>query len=485
MREQKLVIAVAGASGYIGRNLLKKLKGHAKVIALSRNGDKQKNTSSIEWRSCDLFSMKDAEKSLEGADIAVYLVHSMMKSARLTQGSFEDMDVILADNFAQAANKQGVQEIVYLGGIIPKEEEKNLSRHLKSRLEVEQILRSYDVPVTALRAGLIIGPEGSSFPILSKLVKRLPLMVLPKWTRSHTQPVALSDVLNALTSIILDFKPATRTIDIGGPDVMTYKSMMQKTAEALGKKRTFIDAPYFSLTLSRLWLRLVTQTPKEIVYPLVESLKHPMVVRAENHLEGVSDGTIPFMEAAEEAIKAESAESKSTAQPLFGPLKQDVRSVQRIKLPDDWTADEAARYYVKWLSTFLNPWVLTTVDENLNCKIGFLGNRTLLELQYSAERSTEDRALYYITDGFLMDPSVNVRGRMEFRKIPGFAEAIIAIHDYLPAMPWFIYYVTQANMHAFVMWRFQRHMHMLTTSEHTRREVQSITEKSLTVESVT
>ena len=475
MNEQKLVIAVAGASGYIGQNLLKKLTGHAKVIALSRNGDQRKNTADVEWRSCDLFSMKDAEKSLAGADIAVYLVHSMMKSARLAQGSFEDMDVILADNFAQAAKKQGIQEIVYLGGIIPEEKEEELSRHLKSRLEVEQILRSYEVPVTALRAGLIIGPKGSSFPILSKLVKRLPLMVLPKWTRSHTQPVALKDVLKALTSLILDFEPAPRTIDIGGPDVMTYKSMMQKTAEVLGEKRTFIDAPYFSLTLSRLWLRLVTQTSKEIVYPLVESLKHPMVVSPENYLAGISDGRIPFMEAATEAIREESAESgKPVVQKFFGSLKQDVRSVQRIELPSDWTADEAARYYVKWLSTFLNPWVLTTVDENLNCKIGFLGNRTLLELQYSEDRSTEDRALYYITGGFLMDPSVNVRGRMEFRKIPGSAEAIIAIHDYLPSMPWFVYYVTQANMHAFVMWSFQRHMRMLSKSERTRQEVREL-----------
>jgi len=186
MGERKMVIAVAGASGYIGDNLLKKLKGRAKVIGLSRNGDNRKNTEDVEWRSCDLFSMKDAEKGLAEADIAVYLVHSMMKSARLTQGSFEDMDVILADNFAQAASRQGIKQIVYLGGIIPDEDEKDLSRHLKSRLEVERVLRSSDVPVTALRAGLIIGPKGSSFPILTKLVKRLPVMVLPKWTRSHT-----------------------------------------------------------------------------------------------------------------------------------------------------------------------------------------------------------------------------------------------------------------------------------------------------------
>jgi len=404
MGERKMVIAVAGASGYIGDNLLKKLKGRAKVIGLSRNGDNRKNTEDVEWRSCDLFSMKDAEKGLAEADIAVYLVHSMMKSARLTQGSFEDMDVILADNFAQAASRQGIKQIVYLGGIIPDEDEKDLSRHLKSRLEVERVLRSSDVPVTALRAGLIIGPKGSSFPILTKLVKRLPVMVLPKWTRSHTQPVALADVLKSLTSLIMDLDTGHRTIDIGGPEIMTYKSMMQKTAEALGKERNFIDAPYFSLTLSRLWLRLVTQTPKEIVYPLIESLKHPMVVSPENRFKGISDGQTPFLVAAREALSAEVKDTKKISiKKRLGPLKQDVRSIQRIQLPTQWSADEAARYYVKWLATFLNPWIHTTVDENLNCKIGFLGDRTLLELRYSEERSTKDRALYYITGGLLVD----------------------------------------------------------------------------------
>jgi len=261
----------------------------------------------------------------------------------------------------------------------------------------------------------------------------------------------------------MDLDTGHRTIDIGGPEIMTYKSMMQKTAEALGKERNFIDTPYFSLTLSRLWLRLVTQTPKEIVYPLIESLKHPMVVSPENRFKGISDGQTPFLVAAREALSAEVKDTKKISiKKRLGPLKQDVRSIQRIQLPTQWSADEAARYYVKWLATFLNPWIHTTVDENLNCKIGFLGDRTLLELRYSEVRSTKDRALYYITGGLLMNPSVNERGRMEFRKIPGTNEVIIAIHDYLPSLPWFVYYVTQANMHAFVMWYFQRHMKSLS-----------------------
>lgn len=183
----KPVIAISGASGYIGKNLIKQLKDKAHIIALSRSIEHKEHTDDLTWRQADLFSLGDAESALEGVDYAVYLVHSMLPSARLTQARFEDMDFILADNFAQAATKNNVKQIIYLSGIIP-ENETELSRHLESRREVETVLNAYDVPVTTVRAGLIVGPSGSSFPIVKKLVKRLPFMALPKWTRQkHSQ----------------------------------------------------------------------------------------------------------------------------------------------------------------------------------------------------------------------------------------------------------------------------------------------------------
>ncbi|MCG3417540.1 NAD(P)H-binding protein [Oceanobacillus jordanicus] len=459
MSENKPVVAVAGASGYIGQNLLAKLRGRMNIIGLSRNGDKREDTEDITWRSCDLFSLKDAEKGLEGADIAVYLVHSMMPSAKLTQGHFADMDVILADNFAQAAKKQGVKKIIYLGGIVPEGVEK-LSAHLKSRLEVERILRAYGTPVTALRAGLIVGPKGSSFPILAKLVKRLPIMILPKWTRTKTQPIALPDVLNSLDTTVSEEKAVNDSYDLGGPEVMTYRQMMEQTAEVMGKKRVMYNVPFFSLYLSRLWLRIITQTPKETVYPLLASLKHPLT--ANKDADGVSHGTISFKEAAAYSLREGENKRKLFPKPEIGPLKRDVRSVQRIPLPDGYRADEVAKYYVQWLERFLNPWVRTTVDEDLNCQIGWIGNKKpLLELAYAPERSTEDRTLYYISGGFLSDSSRNERGRMEFRKIPESNEAIIAIHDYLPSLPWFVYQYTQAHAHLFIMTCFRHHMKRL------------------------
>ncbi|MYL50813.1 NAD(P)H-binding protein [Halobacillus litoralis] len=464
--EKNTVVALAGASGYIGQNLMEKLKDRSEIIALSRNGDAKEDSDQVTWRSCDLYSMADAEKGLDGADVAVYLVHSMMPSAKLTQGSFEDMDVILADNFAQAAKKVGVKQIVYLSGIIP-EDQSRLSRHLKSRLEVEKILGSYGVPVTTIRAGLIVGPRGSSFPILKKLVKRLPFMVLPQWTKTKTQPIALPDVIGSLHQSIGEESLKGRSIDVGGPDVMTYDKMMEQVAGVMDRKPVMVNVPFLTIDLSKLWVRLVTGAPKEMVYPLIESLIHPMVTRSENEVDGISEGKTPFVEAAEWALKEEKKQPKRKSNlPNLPAMQDDVRSVQRIPLPQGHSADWIGKYYVKWLEKVLNPWVKTTVDETHCCQIGVIFNDIpLLEFTYSADRSTKDRALYYISGGRLTNKEKNVRGRLEFRKIPGKDEAIVAIHDYMPSLPWFLYKYTQAKAHLIVMALFRRHLEKWGTHE--------------------
>ncbi|WP_319004458.1 NAD(P)H-binding protein [Halobacillus litoralis] len=466
LNKERKVVALAGASGYIGQNLINKLTQHSDIIALSRNVETKQDTDHIEWRSCDLYSLADAEKGLEGADIAVYLVHSMMPSAKLTQGTFEDMDVILADNFAQAAYKKGVKQIIYLSGIIP-ESQKELSRHLRSRLEVEKILGAYGVPVTTIRAGLIVGPRGSSFPILKKLVKRLPFMALPKWTKTKTQPIALPDVIGAMDKSIGNETVENRSIDVGGPEVMTYETMMKKLARVMGRKPAAIDVPFLTIGLSKLWVRLVTGSSKEMVYPLIESLVHPMVTHSKNKVEGISEGKVTFEEAAKEALEKEerSSSGKKRLRPVAS-VQHDVRSVQRIPLPQGHSADWIGKYYVKWLEKILNPWVKTTVDDAHCCKVGIIFQKIpLLELTYSAERSTEDRALYYISGGSLADSSKNVRGRLEFRKIPEKEEAIVAIHDYMPSLPWFFYKYTQAKAHLVVMALFRKHLEKWGTSE--------------------
>nr|WP_318540113.1 NAD(P)H-binding protein [Terribacillus saccharophilus] len=463
-QKKRPVVALTGASGYIGSHLLDKLKERFDIIALSRSGDKRENTEQVTWRSCDLFSQIDTEKGLQGADIAVYLVHSMSPSAKLTQARFEDMDVILADNFAQAAKKNGVKQIVYLSGIIPPEEK--LSRHLRSRLEVEKILGSYGVPVTTVRAGLIVGPKGSSFPIAEKLVKRLPVMVLPSWTRTKTHPIALADVLTALQKSVGNKDVADKAIDVGGPEVMTYKEMLEHLAGVMGKKLRSFNVPFPTVKLSRLWVKLISGMPKETVYPLIESLSHPMVAKQSHYVEGISNGKISFDEAAKAAMEEEqkSKDSKHSKKPSLPslPPRQDVRSVQRMPLPSGKDADWAARHYMSWVADSLRPVVRTEVDENLNCKIYLtFMQKPLLILSYAKERSTEHRALYYITGGLFANVKDTQNGRIEFRQIPGKEEMIVAIHEYLPSLPWFVYKYTQAPIHMLVMFLYRKHLERL------------------------
>ena len=471
-QRRRPVIALSGASGYIGRNLLKELTADADVIALSRNGDERQDTDDVTWRSCDFYDADDAVKGLAGADYAVYLLHSMMPSAKLTQGTFQDMDVILATHFARAARKNGIRQIVYLSGMIPPDTDKDeLSRHLRSRLEVEEILCSFGVPVTTIRAGLIVGPQGSSFPILSKLVRRLPFMILPRWTRTQTHPIALSEVVDALQGSIGRTDLENKVIDVGGPDVLTYAEMLDETAQLAGRKLRFLPFPLFTVHLSRLWVSLVTGTPKEMAYPLIESLIHPMVATDQNRVKGLSEGRIPFREAAEEALeeeqeqeqqakknKKEEGSSSSVADAAKRVARSDVRSVQRIILPPGKDAAWAGDYYVEWLSRFAGP-VFRAEREGEISRLYLLGFRKpLLQLTYDAESSGPSHACYRISGGSFAKLSEVHGGRLEFVQIEGTRECVVAIHDYMPSLPWIVYKYSQAKLHLLVMWLYRRHL---------------------------
>lgn len=293
-------ILLTGASGYIGGNLLESLKDDHEIVAISRNTKNKEDEKNVTWKEADLYSQIDIENVMEDIDIAIYLVHSMQPSSKLSQAKFRDMDAILADNFAWAAKRQGVKRIIYLSGIIPDDDK--LSEHLNSRLECEKILGSYGIPVSTLRAGLIVGPKGSSFPILYNLVKRLPALVLPAWAYNRTHPVALEDVITGLSKVVKRQPKENESIDIGGPDEKTYKELFQETAEMVGKKLPMMDLPIIPIFLSKLWVRLIAQKPKEMVYPLLESLTHNMVMKQKNYVEGISNAPTTFKESVRIAL---------------------------------------------------------------------------------------------------------------------------------------------------------------------------------------
>jgi uncharacterized protein YbjT (DUF2867 family) len=451
-------VVIAGATGFVGQALGARLGDTFHVVGLSRS-ERMPGDGFAEWRACDLFSLKDAERGLRGARYAVYLVHSMMPSARLTQGRFEDLDLICADNFARAAKQAGVEQVVYLGGLLPDVAE--LSRHLESRSEVERTLAGHGVPTTTLRAGLVVGAHGSSFQMMLRLVKRLPVMVVPKWTSTKCQPVALSDVVELLAYVLGRPSCIGQTYDIGGPEVLTYREMMEQTAEALGVKRRMWKVPVISPGLSRLWVSTITGAPKELVQPLIHSLAHSMVA-GDRRLQ--DDAGLPGMSfresirrALDESARTErSASPAAYAAPTVSGSPRGVRSVQRLPLPPEADARWVAEEYMRWLPGGMRP-LRVEVDADRVCRFFIKGlSRPLLILSFAPDRSASDRQLFYITGGLLARDGG--RGRLEMRETSDRKTVIAAIHEFRPRLPWFIYRNTQAVVHVVVMHMFGRHL---------------------------
>jgi len=444
-------VAVAGATGFVGRGLVPVLAEHHAVVALGRGVAEEPEPAGtqlvpgVTWRRCDLFSLYETERALEGVEVAYYLVHSMLPSSRLMQGHFQDLDLLLADNFGRAAASAGVKRIVYLGGLVPEAEE-GLSEHLASRLEAERALGGYGVPVTAVRAGLVVGRGGSSLDILVKLVGRLPAMVCPSWTGSLCQPIALDDVVELLARC-LDVEETTgRVCEVGGPDVLSYRDMMRETARVMGKRRVMLPVPLVTPGLSRLWVSVVTQSPRALVAPLIRSLRHRMVARDRWLQERVGLPGRPFAEALAEALRTEGLARHPTA-----------RSVQRLPVPPGRDATWLAAEYAAWLSKALRGLVRVTRTRT-GLEFLALGLRQpLLTLRFRPDRSGPDRALFEVTGGLLAGPALGFP-RLEFRIVPGGRHAIAAVHEFRPRLPWWLYARTQAYAHVWVMWRFGRHL---------------------------
>jgi uncharacterized protein YbjT (DUF2867 family) len=473
-------IAIAGATGFIGRALIEALASSCDLVALTRaaNASSPEHAgASLEWRSCDLFSLSDSEHALAGVDAAFYLVHSMMPSARLTQGTFADMDLLCADNFARAARSNGVRHIVYLGGLLPPAaESSDLSQHLESRLEVERTLGAYGVPVTTLRAGMVVGAGGSSFEMMTRLVGRLPFMVGPRWMRSLSQAVALEDVVTLLRFALDHPELAGEAYDVGCPDVLSYADMLRLTGDVLGRHTRVLTLPVRTARLSLLWVSVITGASRELVRPLLDSLRHDLVARDGlrlQHLAGLS--TVPLRTSIERALAATKAAARGIARKKTGAraprADSRVRSVQRLPLPAGCDARWVATEYSRWLPQFMAPFLRVDIDDHKSCTFRFWPLPwPLLVLTFAAERSTSDRQLFFVTGGFLAR-HVETTGpgssaRLEFRSVLGGRFVLAAIHDFVPRLPWLLYTATQALVHLLVMRRFARHLARVSGQGH-------------------
>ena len=470
-------VAMAGASGFVGTALRRALAGRFRLVGLTRSPTRAAQSDEGDatlWRHCDLYSLREVEGGLAGADLAVYLVHSMLPSSRLTQGSFADLDLILADNFARAAKAAGVRQIVYLSGLLP-EDTSDLSKHLRSRYEVERTLASHGVPVTTLRTGLVVGAGGSSLKILVNLVRRLPAMVLPEWTESDTQPIALRDVVRAVDLVLGSPEPFEGTFDVAGPEAMSYREMLEQTAEVLGVERRTSRVPVITPRLSTLWISLVTKSPRALVGPLVASLRHDMVARPNPVQDYIAPNAVPFQEALREAIAPQgrpfpdARHSHRRADDRDIRRARLVRSVQRFVLPEGRTGEWVGHEYMRWLDGFAGPFLRVEVGEQEG---GWTARfhvrplpRPVLELTHAPDRSTPDRALFYVTGGMLAELDAPHRARLEFREVLEGSSVLAAIHDFAPRLPWALYRLTQAAAHLFVMAQFGRHLERLAARQ--------------------
>ncbi|MEM9983629.1 MAG: NAD(P)H-binding protein [Bacteroidota bacterium] len=456
----KPTIAIAGATGFIGRWFIHRFKDQYRFIGLTRREMLiEEPDPDVEWRQVEMYSLSSVTEALTGADYALYLVHSMNPSTRLQQGSFEDTDLLLADNFARAAEAQGLKQIVFVGGLLPQDRE-DFSRHLRSRYEVECTLGARRTPLTSLRAGIIVGPGGSSFRIMEKLVAKLPLMIAPKWTNSQTHPIALDDMLKMIQLVLGNEDYFGEAYDVGQREVTTYADMLRTVAELMGKKRWIIPVPVFSLNLSKLWVATIAESSSTLVSPLVESLRHELSLRP-NQLMDQFPKTINFREAARQALEGKGGYPSLPPNRKTITEKNTVRSVQRLPNPLGKTAEWVARRYQTWLPSLFR--YLLTAKHSGDHTVFQVAGFPLLKLQFVKDRSDDDRQLFFVVDGRLVKRKDY--GWLEFRRVLDGKYVISAIHEFVPTLPWYVYVVSQALAHVWVMRRFGRYLTHLKGGE--------------------
>jgi uncharacterized protein YbjT (DUF2867 family) len=442
-----MIVTIAGASGFIGTNLIKKLLVNYKVNGLSRSG--KIPVDGLTWVETDLFSSKSINSGLANANVAIYLVHSMLPSSKLFQGNFQDTDLLIADNFAKACINNNVQQIIYMGGLVPV---RGASKHLDSRKEVEEVFKSTGIPLTILRSGMVVGNGGSSFEILKNLVLNLPGMLLPRWTESTTQTIYIDDLTSVISKSINNENFFNKTVNVVNGERISYADLLKQTAKYLGTKKLWISVPINYTSLSKLWVKIFGEADYELVSPLIDSLlcDLPSPKVPDEITECIKFRTYSAM------LNNISKErrTKSKNKPKF--KLNNVRSIQRLSNISRLNQDEVSNEYISWLPRHMRFLVKATgVGDDLRFfMIGF--KEPLLILKKIQEEAILDRVKFHIIGGLLTNSQS--KGWLEFRIVANGHYTLASINDFIPSLPWYVYKFTQAPIHAAVMKAFGRHL---------------------------
>ena len=291
-------ILLTGVTGFIGGRLMHTLpaagvKPRCMIRSIKKYREHFPESPEVDLVEADLLDPKSIDRALRGIDLAYYLVHSMGGRSLLDNNKFVERDRKAAINFMNAAERSGLRRIIYLGGL--GEVGDNLSEHLASRQEVARILQSGKVDTTILRAANIIGAGGAPFEMLRYMVERFPIIFAPAWIDTRCQPIDVYDALTYLIGCMEHEETAGREFDIGGPEIITYRKMMQIYARVRRLKRTIISAPVLTPRLSALFVSLVSPVPSGVVNPLLEGLKNEVICR-ENRIREIIPNNLIWLE---------------------------------------------------------------------------------------------------------------------------------------------------------------------------------------------
>ncbi len=452
--ESKLTIGIVGASGFVGRYLADKWKDQYKVIGFSRT-HRSSQQHGIEWRQADFLNMGTTIRALKDVDVAVFLIHSMMPSFTIALGDFQDFDLLAVHNFVEACKYHKVRQLLYLGGIIP--EGVPLSPHLQSRLEVEETLRKGQIPLSAFRAGIVLGQESSSYFLMRKLVLKSPVIFCSSWMLSESRPIFIKDVVEIFDKAILNEEAYDKVIDLGGPDSFTYKELLQHIAQHLKKSPWFINVPFLWAKPSSWSIQLLTKAPHELVYPLVQSLKYHMIPRHNKYFYDDIE-LVPIDKALDELDKLPENQPHSFTVARHHKKIKALQAVQRLRMSPGKTVEWSGHEYFHSMGhiPFLPLRVYSQNPKHYVFKILVLPFVLLAFEQEECKECTVPCVRFKIIKGILKHPKS--MGILEFIEIEKGKLAMNVIRGFIPRLPASLYKISQAVLHRLAMYYFNKYL---------------------------